>query len=143
MRSPPKTISLVGDSRTLESRHLGERRDGRLDDFHGERCTGSFPEPHAQIEQRFLTEYREKMRVPRLRRAMRSKYVSGRGRTMTDSQCGGGRGDESVGDDGHAAGSGSETESAHGSDLKTTDVAQNSERTPETFRVQSEGPLDS
>jgi hypothetical protein len=88
-----------------------------------------------------LREYREKVRVPGLSRTMRSKYVSGRGRAVSDSQGGGGRGDESIGDDGHAAGCGSETESTHGRDLKTADAAQNSERTPETFSMPGKSPL--
>src|SRR5258708_36896055 len=77
--------------------------------------------------------------MPGLGGAVRSEQIPGRGRAEPRGQNGGGSGDETVGDNGHAAGGGSEEETAHGRYLEAANAAQNPQRTFEVTGVKSQG----
>src|ERR1700704_3273345 len=65
---------LVGDLGLGEGRHAGVAGKGCAQDEHGDRGTGSFAKPHAEIEQRMKTELLEQEAVTRF-----GRHVTGKG----------------------------------------------------------------
>ena len=85
-----------------------------------------------------MADHLQQTGMPGFGRAMRCEQISGRGRADTDRERRGCRCDESVHNNGNAAGRCSQKKAAHSGNFEAAEAAENSQRITQAFGVQSQ-----